>query len=117
MSKSLSKQILKKCGYKPEVIQDYELNDIQAYPDLKAPENFVLLIEKLIPFMGMGDGIEFYNDGVYIGGCINIETTVNENKLDFRDKLLSILINFLKNPKDEQVQEITKVLAQTKWKV
>lgn len=45
INKSLSVQICEVCGVKPEIIQDYELNDIEVYPDFESNNNFVKLFE------------------------------------------------------------------------
>lgn len=44
MSKSLSRKICEVCGIKPKVIQDYELNDIEVYPDFEN-KNFIKLFK------------------------------------------------------------------------
>lgn len=47
-NKTLSEQICELCGIKPEIIQDYELNDIEVYPDFENNNNnFVELIHIL----------------------------------------------------------------------
>lgn len=44
--RSLSEQICEICRIKPEIIQDYELNDIEIYPDFENNNNdFVKLFE------------------------------------------------------------------------
>lgn len=41
------KQICEICGIKPEIIQDYELNDIEVYPDFENNNNnFVQRLQK-----------------------------------------------------------------------
>lgn len=42
---NLSKELCKVCGIKPEIITDYELNEIEVYPNFYQPENFVKLME------------------------------------------------------------------------
>lgn len=46
--KTLSKQLCEICEIKPKVIQDYELNDIEVYPDFENNNNnFMKLIQLL----------------------------------------------------------------------
>lgn len=48
--KNLSEQICKVCSVRPEIIQDYELNDIEIYPDFENNNNnFVKLFELSLP--------------------------------------------------------------------
>lgn len=48
--KSLSEQICEVCGIEPEIIQDYELNDIEIYPDFEDNNNnFIKLFELSLP--------------------------------------------------------------------
>lgn len=44
-----SVEICKLCKIKPRVIQDYELNDIELYPNFLEPENFFKLMKIKIP--------------------------------------------------------------------
>lgn len=46
---STSKKICELCGIKPRVIQDYELNDIELYPNFLEPENFFKLMKIKVP--------------------------------------------------------------------
>ena len=54
-NKSLSKQICEMCGIKPEIIQDYELNDIEVYPNFEDNNNFVKLLEIIHNKIGLSD--------------------------------------------------------------
>jgi hypothetical protein len=47
---NLSQQLCNVCGVKPEIIQDYELNDIEIYPDFEDNNNnFIKLFELSLP--------------------------------------------------------------------
>lgn len=42
---NLSKELCKVCGINPEIIEDYDSNEYEIYPDFEQPENFVKLME------------------------------------------------------------------------
>lgn len=95
MKKGLSKLICQECDIKPEIITDYELNEVEVYPDFNQPESYKKLIDTIIKSkhwitltkndceIGNGD-IDFVND--YYGEYFSI-----------RGKdLLSCLYNYLR---------------------
>lgn len=59
MSKSLSIRICEACGIKPRVIQDYELNDIEVYPDFEN-KNFVKLFKLITTIEDYSFGTGLY---------------------------------------------------------
>lgn len=46
---NLSKELCKICGIKPEIIEDYDSNEYEIYPDFEQAENFVKLFNTRIP--------------------------------------------------------------------
>lgn len=49
-NKSLSEQICEVCGIKPEIIEDYDNNQYELYPDFENNnDNFIKLMELEIP--------------------------------------------------------------------
>ena len=40
---NLSKELCEICGIEPEIIEDYDSNEYEIYPDFEQPENFVKL--------------------------------------------------------------------------
>ena len=42
---NLSKELCEVCGINPEIIEDYDSNEYEIYPDFEQPENFVKLME------------------------------------------------------------------------
>ena len=62
MRSDINKNICNQCGIKPEIIQDYEMNDIEIYPDFFNPKNFVKLIElHFTKELTVGDYLQSYN--------------------------------------------------------
>ena len=45
---NLSKELCEICGIKPQIVQDYELNEYKIYPDFEQPENYKKLQEIFI---------------------------------------------------------------------
>lgn len=42
---NLSKELCEICGIEPEIIEDYDSNEYEIYPDFEQPENFVKLLK------------------------------------------------------------------------
>lgn len=71
--KSLSEKICEVCGIKPQIIEDYDSNEYELYPDFEKDNNKLKLIDLLIEndhfitmskyfyYIGNGD-TDFIND-------------------------------------------------------
>ena len=57
---NLSKELCEICGIKPKIIEDYDSNEYEIYPDFEQPTNFVKL-QKLLIEMGMGLDIQLFD--------------------------------------------------------
>lgn len=42
---NLSKELCEICGIEPEIIEDYDSNEYEIYPDFEQAENFVKLLK------------------------------------------------------------------------
>lgn len=105
---STSKKICELCGIKPRVIQDYELNDIELYPNFLEPENFFKLMKIKIS-QGFYQGMTF----LHYANC-------RPNRIceTFND-YLKILIDALKGQGRmnlTEVQSVINKIKRSKWK-
>lgn len=57
---NLSKELCEICGIEPKIIEDYDSNEYEIYPDFEQAENFVKL-QKLLIEMGMGFDIQLFD--------------------------------------------------------
>lgn len=58
-NKSLSEQLCEICGIGPEIIEDYDGNEFEIYPDFTQLENFVKLLNFYYRFF---QGVDVYAD-------------------------------------------------------
>ena len=90
--KSLSQQICEECGIKPEIIEDYDSNEYELYPDFENNNNKLKLIDLLIEndhfitmskyfyYIGNGDTDfinDFYNEQFEVQGDSLLEALYN----------------------------------------
>ena len=96
---NLSKELCEVCGIKPEIIEDYNLNEYKVYPDFEQPENFVKLIESgpfksIIVMLSSGFLVPFAN----------------------RKEGLKNLISFLEDKKDKKnIEKLKQTIKETEW--
>lgn len=115
-NKTLSEQICEVCGIKPEIIQDYELNDIEIYPDFENNNNNFV---KLLEIVSKKASVSFCHNGTYYGCSIHyffkdifeaVEGTLQHNFLN------TLLVQDLRNPcKPKLLEQIKQAIRQTVW--
>lgn len=99
----INKKICNLCGIKPQIVQDYELNDIELYPDFYEPKNFIKLME--LPFtkdLTVGWYIQTPQDGTFL--------TWGD-----RNTFLNRLINVLRYTELRRVNLMRKAIRNAKW--
>lgn len=103
-----SVKICKLCKIKPKVIQDYELNDIELYPDFLDPENFFKLMKIKIP------------KGFYQGMTLLQYINCRRNRccFTFNDYLRVILAELKGQGRMSltEVQSVINKIRRSKWK-
>lgn len=52
MTKDYSRELCEICGIEPEIIEDYDGNEFEIYPDFTKPENFVKLLKTANDILG-----------------------------------------------------------------
>lgn len=97
---NLSKQLCEICGIEPEIIQDYELNDIEVYPDFENNnDNFVKLLElKILTGCTLWGFLSL--KGVYMSRKETVLKTIYF--------ILSNKVKFLDNKSREQIKQAIK---------
>lgn len=103
-----SVEICKLCKIKPKVIQDYELNDIELYPDFLEPENFFKLMKIRVP------------TGSYRGATLlrYINCRPSKRCSTFTDYLRVILAEFKGQGRMNltEAQSVINKIRRSKWK-
>lgn len=97
---NLSRELCEICGIKPEIIQDYELNDIEVYPDFENNnDNFVKLLElKILTGCTLWGFLSL--KGVYMSRKETVLKTIYF--------ILSNKVKFLDNKSREQIKQAIK---------
>lgn len=85
-TKDYSRALCEICGIKPEIIEDYDGNEFEIYPDFTKPENFVKLFEINIP-----------DSTVTVGAAVCF---CNRRHLNNRNDFLEFIIQLAKYNKD-----------------
>ncbi len=97
---NLSRELCEICGIEPEIIQDYELNDIEVYPDFENNnDNFVKLLElKILTGCTLWGFLSL--KGVYMSRKETVLKTIYF--------ILSNKVKFLDNKSREQIKQAIK---------
>lgn len=99
---NLSQQLCNVCGIKPEIIQDYELNDIEIYPDFENNNNnFVKLLN--LDFSPRFKSLLHYITSIF---CSTNST---------KDLLVQILHELKFNSQSDTVKQIKQAIRQADW--
>lgn len=104
---NLSKELCKICGIEPQIVEDYELNEYEIYPDFTQPENFLKLGELKLNY-------ENYTTIFYLVNYLSDNSW--STKKEFLRYLLSILSNTNTYEFYIQLQEKTKqAIREERW--
>lgn len=113
---NLSKQLCKICGVKPKIIEDYDSNEYEFYPDFEQPENFV----KLLEIVSKKSGVSFCHNGTYFGCSIHyfiadiFEADIGTIPHNFLNTLLK---QHLRNPcKPKLLEQLKEAIRAEEWK-
>lgn len=105
-NKTLSEQICETCGIEPKIIQDYELNDIELYPDFENNNNnFVKLLELKIL------------TGCTLWGFLSLKGVYMSKKETVLKTIYLILSNKIKFLDDKSREQIKQAIRQADWEV
>ena len=108
--KSLSEQICEVCGIKPEIIEDYDNNQYELYPDFENNnDNFIKLMELEIPHKN-NKTITLFNISEYY-----VTQYIPRTKIDYLICLLTFLIDSDNNK--SKMSKIKEIIRQATWEV
>lgn len=112
---NLSKELCEICGIKPKIIEDYDSNEYEIYPDFEWAENFV----KLLEIVSKKSSVLFCRNGTYYGCSIHyfvtnvfeaIEGTIPHNFLN------TLLKQHLRNPcKPKLLEQLKQAIRNEEW--
>lgn len=114
--KTPSRQLCEICGIEPEIIEDYDSNEYEIYPDFEQAENFVKLLEILSNYMYDDDrGISITENTVILGDPICLETDESEKGLNIRQKVLKLLLDGFQEGFNNDKQ-LKQAIREEEWK-
>ena len=118
MTKNLSQQLCELCGIKPEIIEDYDSNEYEIYPDFENNNNNFV---KLLEIVSKKTSVSFCHNGTYYGCSIHyffdhifeaVEGTLQHNFLN------TLLVQDLRNPcKPKLLEQIKQAIKNEQWEV
>ena len=111
----LSRQLCEICGIEPEIIEDYDSNEYEIYPDFEQAENFV----KLLEIVSKKSGVSFCHNGTYFGCSIHyfiadiFEADIGTIPHNFLNTLLK---QHLRNPcKPKLLEQLKQAIRAEEW--
>lgn len=105
-NKSLSEQICEVCGIKPEIIEDYDSNQYEIYPDFENNNNnFVKLLELRIL------------TGCTLWGFLSLKGVYMPQKETVLKIIYLILSNKIKFLDDNSREQIKQAIKNEQWEV
>ena len=103
---NLSKELCEICGIKPEIIEDYDSNEYEIYPDFENNNNnFVKLLELKIL------------TGCTLWGFLSLKGVYMSKKETVLKTIYLILSNKIKFLDDKSREQIKKAIRQADWEV
>ena len=106
IAEAINQNICNQCGIKPQIIQDYEMNDIELYPNFLESNNFVKLMElHFTKELTIGDYLQSY-DGYLVKRWHDRKTFL---------KLLNDVLYY--TSKSPRVRLMKKAIKNTKWNI
>lgn len=112
---NLSKELCEICGIEPEIIEDYDSNEYEIYPDFTQAANFV----KLLEIVSKKSSVSFCHNGTYFGCSIHyfiadiFEADIGTIPHNFLNTLLK---QHLRNPcKPKLLEQLKETIRETEW--
>lgn len=111
----LSRQLCEICGIEPEIIEDYDSNEYEIYPDFEQAENFV----KLLEIVSKKSGVSFCHNGTYFGCSIHyyFKDIFEADKGNIQHNFLNTLLKQdLRNTcKPKLLESIKLAIREAEW--
>lgn len=100
---NLSKELCEICGVKPQIVEDYELNEYKIYPDFEQPENFLKLMELRVKGLQRGN--------LTLMGILNKEYWLN----DRQDYIRFLCQYFIPDLTPYCQNKLKQAIRETEW--
>ena len=119
-NKSLSQQICEVCGIEPQIIEDYELNDIELYPDFENNNNnFVKLLNTHTDYF-IKENNKIPSKPIW--WIINKDAQIHNQLSPYSIEICLIrLLLILKNENneytEEEIKKIKQAIKNEQWEV
>lgn len=115
MNNNLSRQLCEICGIEPKIIEDYDSNEYEIYPNFEQPENFV----KLLEIVSKKSSVSFCHNGTYFGCSIHyfIADIFEADTGTIPHNLLNTLLKqHLRNPcKPKLLEQLKQSIREAEW--
>lgn len=108
---NLSKELCEICGIKPKIIEDYNSNEYEIYPDFEQPQNFKKLFNLNFDCSDEEYGKMEANIALYVIYNFFEAKRANKNSTN----LLEGIIKAVKC-KGNEAEAIKKAIREEKWK-
>lgn len=99
---NLSRELCEICGIEAKIIEDYDGNEYEIFPDFTQPENFVKLFNLKVNTNPFGNTLAYF---------ITSDSKIADTK-DF----LIVLFNILKSVEECKVNKIKRAIKSEVWK-
>lgn len=119
-NKTLSEQICEVCGIEPEIIEDYDSNEYEIYPDFENNNNNFVKLQEMLAEFGMGytcQLIDVEPNKIEISFLWEEGFTVKTIGETFKEAYLRFVLQILAFEKGEEVQTIAESIRQADWEV
>lgn len=107
---NLSKELCEICGIKPKIIEDYDSNEYEIYPDFEQPQNLKKLLNLNFDCSDEEYGKMEANIALYVIYNFFVEKRANKNSTN----LLEGIIKAVKY-KENEAEAIKKAIRETEW--
>lgn len=115
-NKDLSRELCEICGIEAKIIEDYDGNEYEIFPDFTQPENFV----KLLEIVSKKASVSFWHNGSYFGCSIHygLKDIFEADDGNIQHNFLNtLLIQDLRNPcRPKLLESIKQAIKSEVWK-
>lgn len=101
--KTLSQKICEVCGIEPEIIEDYDSNQYEVYPDFENNNNNFIKIQEL--------KIKSSNE------CLGFILWAQDYKFYDKKSFLDSLLCYLDCVQDIYLEDVKQAIREAKWEV
>lgn len=101
-TKDLSRELCEICGIEAKIIEDYNGNEYEIFPDFTQPENFVMLFNLKVNTNPFGNTLAYFITSDY--------------RIIDTEGFLILLFKILKSEEECKVNKIKQAIKSEEWK-